>query len=74
MDYYDKMINKTFEGVRPDLKEQFLSLVSRLSPENLHCDGEISMAEAKRKYRVIMSEWESLENQAGKKIDPHELV
>jgi len=74
MDYYDKMINKTFEGVRPDLKEQFLSLVSRLSPENLHCDGEISMAEAKRKYRVIMSEWESLENQAGKKIDPNELV
>ena len=27
------------------------SLDAKLSPENLHCDGEISPAEADRKYR-----------------------
>ena len=27
------------------------SLDADLSPENLHCDGEISQAEAQRKYR-----------------------
>ena len=26
---------------------------SRLSPENLHCDGEISAAEARRKYQFL---------------------
>ena len=26
---------------------------SRLSPENLHCDGEISAAEARRKYEFL---------------------
>ncbi len=26
---------------------------SRLSPENLHCDGEISASEARRKYQFL---------------------
>ena len=26
---------------------------SQLSPENLHCDGEISAAEARQKYRFL---------------------
>ena len=26
---------------------------SRLSPENLHCDGEISASEARRKYEFL---------------------
>ena len=29
------------------------SLECALSPENLHCDGEISRAEAQRKYKYL---------------------
>jgi len=39
----------------------FINLASSLSPENLHCDGEISRAEAQRKYNRLMREWAKLE-------------
>ena len=32
-----------------------------LSPENLHCDGEISVAEANRKYRFYTKVYQELE-------------
>jgi hypothetical protein len=32
-----------------------------LSPENLHCDGEISAAEANRKYRFYTKVYQELE-------------
>ena len=36
------------------------SLDSKLSPENLHCDGEISVAEANRKYRFLAQVYREL--------------
>ena len=36
------------------------SLDSKLSPENLHCDGEISVAEANRKYCFYASVYREL--------------
>ena len=36
------------------------SLDSDLSPENLHCDGEISQAQAMKKYRVLSKVAEQL--------------
>ena len=38
------------------------SLDSDLSPENLHCDGEISQAEAQRKYNYYGKVIKELEN------------
>jgi hypothetical protein len=38
------------------------SLDSDLSPENLHCDGEISQAEAQRKYNYYGRVIKDLEN------------
>lgn len=38
---------------------------SELSPENLHCDGEISPAEAQRKYRKLARVAQQLQ-----KLDP----
>ena len=38
---------------------------AELSPENLHCDGEISYAEANRKYNRLIRVAEQL-----KKLDP----
>ena len=37
------------------------TLDSKLSPENLHCDGEISNAEAQRKYRFLAQVCKELE-------------
>lgn len=42
---------------------KFLSLYGRMSPENLHCDGEISRAEAASRYRQITREWSALVKQ-----------
>jgi hypothetical protein len=57
-------------------KEQidaFDDLLCRLSPENLNCDGEISAAQAQRKYRQIIKEWEVLEKQVGRKVSQDEI-
>ena len=37
------------------------SLDAKLSPENLHCDGEISQAEANRKYNRLVKVYAELE-------------
>jgi len=56
-----------------ELFEQFMGLASRLSPENLHCDGEISRAQANRRYREIMKEWKALEVKLGYKTTEDEV-
>lgn len=52
-----------------ELKDKFIDLEYRLSPENLHCDGEISNAEANHKYFQIGREWRALEKQAGRQVE-----
>ena len=41
----------TFPLTQSNVDDLLNTLDSNLSPENLHCDGEISHAEAQRKYR-----------------------
>jgi hypothetical protein len=45
--------------------DYFMDLCCRLSPENLHCDGEISNAEANRKYTELMRKWRAGERVVG---------
>ena len=47
--YDKKLIQYPVKTVR-DAHEIFLELDHELSPENLHCDGEISLVEANKKY------------------------
>ena len=56
-----------------NLFKQFDALCARLSPENLHCDGEISRTEAKRRHAQIMREWKALEKQAGRTVTQEEI-
>lgn len=49
----------------PDMLAYFMRLACALSPENLHCDGEISVAEANRKYTKLMREWRAGERLVG---------
>jgi len=51
----------TFPLTQLHVNDLAKSLDSKLSPENLHCDGEISNAEAQRKYRFLAQVCRELE-------------
>lgn len=51
------------------IKSRFLAISSELSPENLYCDGERPVAEARRIERILKKEWAKLEAQIGYKVD-----
>jgi hypothetical protein len=59
--------------LKPSLLEKFMDLASSLSPENLHCDGEISRAQADYKYSQIMKEWRKLEAIAGRSVEEDDV-
>jgi hypothetical protein len=50
----------------------FSDISCELSPENLHCDGEISHAAAMRKYRALKAEWKEVEKSLGRKVSEDE--
>jgi len=54
-------------------RQQILNEIDRidckLSPENLHCDGEISHAQAMKKYKILMAERNKLEKELGEKVE-----
>ena len=50
----------TFPLTQNDCDEIAKDLDCKLSPENLHCDGEISPAEANRKYKFYSKVYEEL--------------
>jgi hypothetical protein len=60
------------EGLTPEIKREFGNLANALSPENLHCDGEITAAQARKKHARIMMEWRALEARVGRKVDESE--
>jgi hypothetical protein len=55
----------TFPLSRDDAEKIVYNLEGDLSPENLHCDGEISNAEAQRKYSYYMKVYAELEAHVG---------
>ena len=57
-----------FSYQKPEIRDKFIELSCRLSPENLTCDGELSKTAVRRRYRCIMSEWRKLETRIGRKI------
>ena len=52
----------TFPLTQNNVNSLAQSISSELSPENLHCDGEISNAEAQRKYNYYGRVIAELEN------------
>lgn len=55
-----------------DQKREFCSLANQLSPENLHCDGEISNAEAGRRKRALDARWRALEEECGESVSEYD--
>lgn len=70
--------NKIFDPATkmPETEDEhmdwFSNISSDLSPENLHCDGEISHAAAMRKYRALKAEWKEVEKSLGRKVSEDE--
>ncbi|MBC8738521.1 hypothetical protein F6X40_17245 [Paraburkholderia sp. UCT31] len=60
-------------GLTKEILERFLDLSNRLSSENLHCDGEISRAEAERKRKALLKEWADLEREVGHRVSEDEV-
>lgn len=56
----------------PEIKKQFDRLLCRLSPENLHCDGECSAREVRSRLAQIRREWHDLEKLAGRTVSEDE--
>ena len=50
----------TFPLTQANVDDLARTLDSKLSPENLHCDGEISAAEANRKYNRLATTYREL--------------
>lgn len=56
----------------PEIKREFVSLASQLSPENLSWDGERSGAEQKKAARRLNARWNELEAQIGRQVTESE--
>ena len=50
-----------FPLTQQDVEDLSNKLGGELSPENLHCDGEISPAQARKKYNYLMTVQAQLE-------------
>jgi hypothetical protein len=61
-------VNISAEGL-----EEFVGLASRLSPENLSCDGEASRSYINQKLREIRKEWKALEKKYGVRLTEDEV-
>lgn len=55
------------------LLDRFIALAARLSPENLHADGEISASQAAAKRKRIMEDWRKLEAELGRSVSEEEV-
>jgi hypothetical protein len=59
--------------VSDEMMGKFARLENEFSPENLTCDGELSNAQVKKKYGMLMREWKALEKEVGHKISRNEV-
>ncbi len=55
------------------LLQQFVDLATRLSPEWLTCDGELSQREVNRRYSKLQRQWRALEWKAGRAVTEDEV-
>lgn len=59
--------------ITTEQRREFLDLACQLSPENLCCDGMVSMAQARRRAHFIREKWARLEKEVGRRVDEDEV-
>lgn len=63
--------NKQYAHLPEQAQIEFWRLEGRLSPENLTCDGECSVAEVNRRAREVWRAWRALEKKYKVKVEPY---
>ncbi len=63
----------TFPLTENELLDHLDRVSCDLSPENLHCDGEISRSAAMAKAGSLRAEWREVENLLGRKVSEEEV-
>lgn len=58
-----------FVGLPKDVLNTFIEAASDLAPENVHMDGECTLAEANARYKRAVGNWTKLAKRFG--IDVH---
>jgi len=53
--------------------ESFMRIANALSPENLHCDGEVSRAMARRRAAALRAQGKRLETTVGRSVTEAEV-
>lgn len=66
--------NEKVNGITVENWKKFDILMGDMSPENVCCDGEISRAEANRRYSKLVKRWHALEKEVGRKVDELEVI
>ena len=65
---WEKIFNKSHVDIdinnitQAQAHSLILKLDSEMSPENLHCDGEITHSQAQAKYDYFMGVWEDIKD------------
>jgi len=54
---------------KEQIKNEIDRIDCKLSPENLHCDGEISPSQALAKYKILIKKRAALEKQLGETVE-----
>jgi hypothetical protein len=67
---FDK--NAKMPETEKELMDVLSILCAELSPENLSCDGELSMSAMKKKASAIKAEWKEVEYLLGRKVSEGE--
>jgi len=75
---YEYRVNSEPEPPKPkrpdaEIVRDLLSIECALSPENLHCDGEISMSAARRKGQRLRQRQRELVRELGRELTSQEL-
>jgi hypothetical protein len=72
---FNRIFNK--EAKMPETEAECMAWLDKiscdLSPENLHCDGEISRTQAMKKLRALNAEWKEVEKILGRKVSEDEV-
>lgn len=55
-----------------ELMKELDGLCCELSPENISCDGEISITQIRKKASAIRAEWKEIEKKLGRKVTEDE--
>lgn len=57
-----------------EMFEHFFNIMIQLSPENLCCDGELTMRQVRARSRQLLHEWAALEREVGRKVTQSEIL